>query len=416
MTRIDRLNGKAAAVGAVLLLCISAAAPSGCSQSVRVGEEIPSDGGNVFVVPEADAAVTGEENDLRSYCPSNRCPPGHTTCPTSQFLCDVDLLTDLNNCGECGNKCPSKNSMCADGRCVLSCNSATELDCDGVPDNGCEAKPLSNDNCGYCGNKCPADKPCIDRGLLTSDFQCGCKPGELYCGGLFGNPDLGECLEPSHDDKNCGACGNACPPEGDGTREAQPNTYFGCFESACGKLKCKSGWGDCDLNPNNGCETNLSNNDDNCGTCGNRCLDGMTCDLMALGIAGAIPACMCPKGTTFCGATVTQGGVEVQRMGNCRDLTSDPDHCGACGAPCPRDAPHAIAACVHGSCDWSCNSGWGDCNGSRDDGCETNLSSDPKNCGGCGVVCDGIAGQACVNGQCMVEPCDELRDAGGPPR
>ena len=366
-----------------------------------------------FAAPDAapDAIALG----VTAYCPSDRCPPGHTTCPSSQFLCDVDLLTDVNNCGECGNKCPSKNSMCAEGRCVLSCNNATELDCDGLPDNGCEAKTLSNDNCGYCGNVCPADRPCVDRGVLASDYQCGCKPGEIYCGGLYGVPSIGECLDPSSSDSHCGACGNACPPGGDGTVEAPPNTYFGCFEGACGTPKCKTGWGDCDLDPENGCETPLTNNDEHCGTCGYRCQDGTTCDLKVISIGATIPMCMCAKGTTFCGASIVQGGVEVERMGNCRDLTSDKDNCGACGAPCSAPA-HAIAACIYGSCDWSCNAGWGDCNGSRDDGCETDISFDPKNCGGCGIACDGIAGQACVNGQCMVEPCSELQDAGGPPR
>ncbi len=353
----------------------------------------------------ADASTSPTE-ELKSYCPSNRCPPGHTTCPSSQFLCDVDLLTDVNNCGECGNMCPgNRKYSCLEGRCVLNCNSNQELDCDGLPDNGCETSADSNDNCGYCGNKCPADKPCIDRGI--TDFACGCKPGELNCGGPA------PCIDPSQDDENCGACGNACPPDGDGTVEAPPNMYFGCFDGECGVLKCSALFGNCDGRIDNGCETYLVD-DDHCGICKNRCQDGTTCGRKSL--FAPITTCHCPKGTTFCGAVLTQGGVEVEKIGECRDLTSDRENCGACGNICTLSVPNADEGCVYGECAWSCKQGWGDCNGSRDDGCETNTSSDPKNCGGCGVACDGIAGQACIGGQCMIEPCDELQDAGGPPR
>ena len=67
---------------------------------------------------------------------------------------------------------------------------------------------------------------------------------------------------------------------------------------------------------------------------------------------------------------------------------------------------------MFGECQSTCNDRWDDCNGNRSDGGETHIASDPNNCGGCGIVCDGIAGQACVDGQCMVEACDAMQDAG----
>jgi len=78
--------------------------------------------------------------------------------------------------------------------------------------------------------------------------------------------------------------------------------------------------------------------------------------------------------------------------------------------------PRAASECVYGKCVTMCLTGWGDCDGNAANACETNLASDPKNCGACGNVCDGIAGQACVDGQCMVEPCEVLQDGGGPTR
>jgi len=361
-------------------------------------------GGNPASPPafiEPDASLIPDAGlELRSYCPSNRCPPGHTTCPNSQFLCDVDLLTDPYNCGECGNACPESNGTeaytCVDGRCVLSCNPQSGLDCDGIPDNGCETNPqLNNDHCGACGNKCPADKPCTFRGI--AEYGCGCRSGEIACPGP-GLEALFPCVDPEFNDKHCGGCNNACPREGDGSETAPPNTYFGCAKGECGALKCVSQFvGDCDGVRDNGCEQDLVD-DDNCGACGNKCPEGQRCAVYA----GLIPMCMCPDGLTFCGSC-TRG----RCTGSCADLVNDNENCGACNVRCDGEDE-----CVYGKCEITCPTGWADCNGNRDDRCETHVAADPKNCGACGNVCDGIAGQACVDGQCMVEPCDVLEDAG----
>jgi hypothetical protein len=119
---------------------------------------------------------------------------------------------------------------------------------------------------------------------------------------------------------------------------------------------------------------------------------------------------MCPQGLTFC-KSFCAGDLCT---GECVDLASNKDHCGTCGSACAYNVGYAIEACVYGKCERTCTLGWGDCNGNRSDGCETHIAADPKNCGACGRVCDGIAGQACVDGQCMVEPCADLKDAGGP--
>ncbi|MBN9164781.1 MAG: hypothetical protein BGO98_09200 [Myxococcales bacterium 68-20] len=396
---------------AIVLGTLSATVVISCTENGVVGRYL-DDGEAPPEFASTEDAGRDAESGSTLYCPSNRCPAGHTTCPSSEFLCDVDLLTDVNNCGECGNKCPPKNSRgtfnCAEGRCVLGCILSNALDCDGVPDNGCETTAFSDDNCGACGNKCSAGTRCIM--FKTQEVSCGCKPGELDCGVT---PYL-SCIDPSHDDKNCGACGNACPRDGGGTVEVPPNSYFGCYDGECGALKCAGLFANCDGVTDNGCETSLLD-DENCGGCGVKCQDGMTCGLSG-GLAN-LPMCHCPQGTTFCGGSMSQGGSEVIKIGDCHDLSSDPKNCGGCGIGCTLSAgQNVFEDCVYGRCESSCKAGWGDCNGNRYDGCETRITSDPKNCGGCGIVCDGIAGQACVDGRCMVEPCDELQDAGGPTR
>ncbi len=93
--------------------------------------------------------------------------------------------------------------------------------------------------------------------------------------------------------------------------------------------------------------------------------------------------------------------------GYCADLLNDPDHCGGCMLACPYAGPRQQRACDKGVCVVSCAEGFGDCNGDPTDGCETDLRSHPANCGACGVSCDLALGQPCVEGQCLVAPCDD---------
>jgi hypothetical protein len=84
--------------------------------------------------------------------------------------------------------------------------------------------------------------------------------------------------------------------------------------------------------------------------------------------------------------------------GVCTNLLTDPNNCGVCGNPC--SLANATAFCSSGLC-WvkSCNFGWGDCDGVVPNGCETNVLTNSKNCGGCFNTCQG--GTICFSGQCQ---------------
>ena len=69
------------------------------------------------------------------------------------------------------------------------------------------------------------------------------------------------------------------------------------------------------------------------------------------------------------------------------------------------DSAHGRPTCEQGVCGYQCSPNYADCDGDVDNGCETPLLDDPLNCGACGVRCDGVEGQACVDGHCLMKEC-----------
>ena len=63
----------------------------------------------------------------------------------------IDVLTDVNNCGACGNRCDLPNtlySVCVNGQCQIGACAVGWSDLDGLPGNGCEAGSSTADNDG----------------------------------------------------------------------------------------------------------------------------------------------------------------------------------------------------------------------------------------------------------------------------
>jgi hypothetical protein len=72
------------------------------------------------------------------------CPRGYKNCDTKRKDCATCIMNDVNNCGNCGNKCQGKPDMtvkCENHQCVYKyeCKADTKNDVN---------------NCGRCGYKC----------------------------------------------------------------------------------------------------------------------------------------------------------------------------------------------------------------------------------------------------------------------
>jgi hypothetical protein len=176
------------------------------------------------------------------------CEAGLTDCGG---IC-VDLQSDMNNCGACGEICESDlvPVECRSGVCErASCPVGIEY-CGAV--DGC--RDLSSDpaHCGACANACASG---VCSGGVCATGGGSCAEGQAECDGM--------CVDTCCNNSHCGACGNACPS---GTS---------CFEGICdcpSGLCCAEGEVIC----NGTCVATCCDNN-NCGACGNVCKDGLTC-------------------------------------------------------------------------------------------------------------------------------------------
>lgn len=304
----------------------------------------------------------------------NGCGIGQTLCGMS---C-VDLQISALNCGACGNSCGNPangTASCAAGGCTVTCDRGF-ANCDGNLANGCEVQLDSNSmHCGACGRMCP--------GLPNGQNVCSASTCNLICNAGFGNCDMNAangCERPLNNDvNNCGACNNRCP--------MRANANATCTMGSCGFV-CQPGFADCDRNPLNGCEVDITTAA-NCGVCGRMC-------------GGATPLCNAMNGqcVSNCAAPAMMCG------GGCANISTDPTNCGMCDNVCP-PVMGGNAICSGGACGFTCSMPFADCNLFDLDGCEIDTSSDYENCGACRLVCPGAANATatCTGGSCGIS-CD----------
>lgn len=134
-----------------------------------------------------------------------------------------------------------------------------------------------------------------------------------------------------------------------------------------------------------------------CGDCDTRCaLPHVVTQTCANGQC-VVEIGTCEAGWADCDGIATDG---------CETPTgADVQNCGACNHSCVAD--NSSAACVDGSCVFTCAAHFGDCNQNDSDGCETSLLDDDANCGACGTVCNpqNASGGGCQDGACTYTSC-----------
>jgi hypothetical protein len=344
----------------------------------------------------------------------------------------IDVETDENNCGECGNVCGT-NSTCNAGRC--ECSSPTFANCDGDFTNGCEINVQTDSgNCGGCGTSC------VDQNVASGS----CSAGSCVisaCTTLYDdcdrNPGNG-CEVDLRQVSNCGSCGNVCMAMGANARCSVSGSTASCSYDACMGSR-----GDCDANVMNGCETDLRTSTPNCGGCGQSCLDdgnvaSATCSSSSCNYTCTVPFADCTASpgcetntqtsAQHCGgcgnSCLDDVGVDTATCSGgmcnyvCRfpneDCTGAPGcetntttsvaHCGACMNDCRTHTQVMGATCSGSTCSYTCNPGFLDCTAAP--GCETAVSV--TNCGSCGNDCTdaGVDGATCSSGTCGITSCD----------
>lgn len=245
----------------------------------------------------------------------------------------VDTNSNLTNCGSCGRSCQFANAtaQCMRGECVLGACNAGFDDCDGNAANGCEARLDAPDRCGACNRACSGAMPLCNMGMCVAD----CQAPNILC--------TGSCVNTSTNAGHCGACGRSC---------VAANGVANCTAGVCGIASCNVGFRDCNMSANDGCEVNVTSDQQNCGRCG---ID-----------------CRAPQAQTSCNA------------GSCR---------------------------MDG-----CQPNFANCDGNPVNGCEVNTSTSMVHCGGCDRGCAVPTGgnASCNAGMCMKTcPAGTTLNAGG---
>ncbi|WP_438034896.1 hypothetical protein [Sorangium sp. So ce204] len=215
--------------------------------------------------------------------------------------CEINLLTNPQHCGKCGNECSARDNAtasCAQGRCAWICHNGFS-DCNG--DGSCETRTTSDvSNCGGCGQACrvPANGRALCGGGVCT-FECN--EGFTRCGD--------QCVDVTRDPAHCSACGNACPT----AKDATP----GCVDSGC-TLICQRGLQLC-----GGACKDVQRDSAHCGACGTACPSR----------TNATPSCsagncgiICNPGYSNCDGDAVNG---CETTGACEQILSCEDRCAA---------------------------------------------------------------------------------------
>lgn len=140
------------------------------------------------------------------------------------------------------------------------------------------------------------------------------------------------------------------------------------------------------------CDDNIDNNGDGLTDCEDPACDGQPC-----GVYGRLcidNQCVCPSSIEICDDGIDN---DCDGLVDCEDVADCPygTPCGGANMACG-----PMGACI-------CTSGYANCDGLPDNGCEVDLMTNDAHCGWCNNACDfPHADAACVGGACVLTGCD----------
>ncbi len=329
------------------------------------GRDCNADAGRPLGRPVADQCADLDGDGSIGECSCG----GDAACGDGMMCCGGMCVAfdDESNCGRCGAAC-YRSGGAAQQHCTetgvdtyqCECVNAGQEDCSGGNTNGCETDLQTDVNrCGRCDRRCTATNGtpvCI-----AGDCDiAGCDSAYGDCDGSVGNG----CETSLRTLSDCGTCGTGC---------SRANATATCGTGTCRIASCNPGWGDCNGDDSDGCETQLVTLSD-CGGCG-------------IGCSLSHATATCATGT--CRIATCNGGwddCDGMRSNGCETPLNTNSNCGTCGTGCSR--AHATATCASGSCQIaSCNlPNWDDCDSVDGNGCEASLTRDVT-CGACSTSC-----------------------------
>ena len=317
------------------------------------------------------ACLRDEHCPPGNLCVGNLCVTGCSAtqaCPAGQTCCGgacVDPQTSTAHCGGCGMNCavPNAAPACANGTCAVGACTGAFADCDRAAANGCETDTRADvAHCGACGNAC-ATRPHTASSCEGGACRYACEAGFADCDG---DPANGCEVDTRASTAHCGACGRAC---------ALPNATASCAMGACAVARCEGSFADCDGVASNGCETDTRASVAHCGACGSACP------------ARPNGASVCAAGRCAVTCVAGFAECDGDPLNGCEvDVTRDVAHCGGCGRRCAlpnATASCAMASCAVSACTGS----FRDCDGDASNGCEVDVQTSRAHCGACGRRC-----------------------------